>query len=159
VSGFIDGIKKTVMIVISIFTMIFSFVLGTQTVLAKSADSLGLKVVRLALGSFVPIIGGTLSEALTTVKEGFSVIRSAAGITGILIILSLVLPTAVSLCVNSLILSFCHMTAEILGCSDSAKIIQGIKSVLTVLSTIVYATTLLFVIAMVLIAKSGTGGT
>ncbi len=155
ITGFIDGFKKFVMTVISVFTMLFSFILGLQTVLAKSADSLGLKTVRLALGSFIPIVGGTLSEALTTVKEGFGVIKSAAGIGGIVVILLLILPTAVSLFTNHMILSFCHMTAEILGCGNSAKIIHSIQSVLSILSALVYATSLLFVMALIIFAKIG----
>lgn len=154
-SGFIDGIKKFVMTVISVFTMVFSFILGLQTVLAKSADSLGLKTARLALGSFVPIVGGTLSEALTTVKEGFGVIRSVAGVGGIVVILLLILPTAVSLFTNNMILSFCHMAAEMMGCGNSARIIDGVKSVLSILCAIVYATTLLFIMAMIIFAKTG----
>jgi len=155
--GFIGGIRKFVMIVISLFTMLFSFVLGLQTVLARSADSLGLKTIRLALGSFIPIVGGTLSEALTTVREGFGVIRSAAGVGGVVIILLLVLPTTLSLLLNSAALSFCHMTAEILGCGRSGAVIGEIKSVLSVLLAVVLATSLLFVMAMILFAKVGGG--
>ncbi len=158
ITGFIEGFKKFVMTVISVFTMVFSFILGLQTVLAKSADSLGLKTVRLALGSFIPIVGGTLSEALTTVKEGFGVIKSAAGVGGIVLILLLILPTAVSLFTNNMILSFCHMAAEILGCGSCAKIIHGIQSVLSILSAIVYATSLLFVMALIIFAAGGGGG-
>lgn len=157
-SGFIGGIRKFVMTVISLFTMIFSFILGLQTVLAKSADSLGLKTVRLALGSFIPIIGGTLSEALTTVREGIGVIKSITGIGGIVIIMLLVLPVGVSLFCNNMILSFCHMTAEILGCDKSARIINEVKSVLSILCAVVYSTSLLFVMAMIIFAKVGSGG-
>jgi len=157
-SGFIGGIRKFVMTVISLFTMIFSFILGLQTVLAKSADSLGLKTVRLALGSFVPIVGGTLSEALTTVREGIGVIKSAAGVGGVVIIMMMVLPVTVSLFSGNMILSFCHMTAEMLGCGSSARMIQDIKSVLSILCAVVYATSLLFVMAMILFAKAGSGG-
>lgn len=157
-NGFIGGLRKLILTLLSLFTMVFSFILGLQTVLAKSADSLGMKAVRLALGSFIPIIGGTLSEALTTVREGIGVIRSVAGIGGILIILFLALPMTASLFCSNLIFSFCHMAAEILGCSRSAKMIQEIQSTLSILSAVVYATSLLFVMAMILFAKVGGGG-
>lgn len=156
-SGFFGGIRKFAMTVISVFTMIFSFILGLQTVLAKSADSLGLKTVRLALGSFIPIIGGTLSEAVTTVREGIGVIKSLAGIGGIVIILLLVLPVTASLFCNNMILSFCHMTAEILGCEKSARMINDVKSVLSILCAVVYSTSLLFIMAMIIFAKVGIG--
>ncbi len=157
-SGFIGGIRKWVMIVISIFTMLFSFVLSLQTVLARSADSLALKTVRLAIGSFVPIVGGTLSEALTTVKEGMGALRSITGVGGVVIVLLLVLPTAITLFSGDLVLSFCHMAAEILGLGASAAMIGEVKSVLSILSAIVYATSLLFILAMFLFAKMGAGG-
>ncbi len=157
-SGFIGGIHKGVMIVISLCTMLFSFVLGLQTVLAKSADSLALKTVRLALGSFIPIVGGTLSEALTTVKEGFGVVRNITGVGGVVIILLLVLPSVLSLLANSIVLSLCHTAAEILGCGTSAAVIGEMRGVLSILSAIVYATSLLFIMAMFLFAKVGVGG-
>lgn len=157
ITGFIDGFKKAVMTIISIFTMLFSFVLGTQTVLARGADSLGLKTARLALGSFIPIIGGTLSEALTTVKEGFGFIRTVTGVGGIVVILFLVLPIICTIFVNNLVLSFCHMVAEILNCGNGAKIIHEVKAVLSILNAIVYSTTLLFIMALILFAKVGSG--
>ncbi|MBE7043743.1 MAG: hypothetical protein E7399_09700 [Ruminococcaceae bacterium] len=156
-NGFVEGFKKALMTVISVFTLLFSFVLGIQTVLARSADSLGMKTARLFLGSFIPIIGGTMAEALTTLKEGIGLIRSVVGIGGIVLLLLLILPVLCSILVNSLLLSFCHMAADIMGCGNSAKIIDSFKSVLTILAAVVCATTLLFIMALILFVKVGNG--
>lgn len=153
--GFINGIRKFITTTFALFALVFSFILGLQTMLAKSADSLGIKAMRFALSNFIPIVGGTLSEALTTLREGINVIKSVTGISGIIIILLLVLPVSASMFCNNVLLSFCHMTAEILGCSKSAKIINEIKSVLSILGAVVYSTSLLFIMAMILFAKVG----
>ncbi len=73
----IGSLRKFILRLIQLFTMFFSFMLGSQSILAKSADSLGMKTARFALGSFIPIAGGTLAEALSTIREGMSLIKNA----------------------------------------------------------------------------------
>jgi len=148
------SLRKFIMRLIQLFTMYFSFMLGTQSILAKSADSLGMKTARFALGSFIPIAGGTIAEALATVREGMSLIRSAAGIGGILVIVLLLLPDILSLSVYKFTLYLTGTAADMLKLSKLSSLAGEIHGIIELLTAVVLFTALMFVLILILFTKA-----
>ena len=147
------SLRKFIMRLIQLFTMYFSFMLGTQSILAKSADSLGMKTARFALGSFVPIAGGTIAEALSTIREGMSLVRSAAGIGGILVIVLLLLPDILRLSVYKFILYLTGTAAELLKLEKFSALANEIHGIIELLTAVVLFTALMFVLILILFTK------
>lgn len=150
----VGSLRKFIMRLIQLFTMFFSFMLASQSILAKSADSLGMKTARFALGSFIPIAGGTLAEALSTLREGMSLIKSTAGVGGILVIFLLVLPDILQLGINKFFLSLIGTGAELLKLDKFAALIREIHGIIELLLAIVLFTALLFVLILILFIKA-----
>ena len=153
--GFISFAKKTVIRVLTLSTVIFSFVLGVQTSLAKSADTLAARTVRFAVGSSVPIVGSALSDAISAVGAGLSAVRHTAGAVGILIVLLIVTPTLVTLAVYRLAFAACGGIAELLGNVAGATLIREADSVVAVFFALASLSAVLFVFAAVLFMNSG----
>ena len=61
-------IKRSYTLFFSFLMLLLCGVLGIQTTLAKGSDTLALRTVRFAAGSFLPVVGGSVSEALRTVS-------------------------------------------------------------------------------------------
>ena len=154
VSGVLASVKRFFLSLFSFFVLVYSFVYGIQTSLAKSADSLGLRTVRFALGNFIPIVGGVISEAFAAVREGLHYAKTMTGIGGLLVLLFLLLPVGISLFFMQLSFSISHMTAEVLGCSKSAKWLADTSSILQILMAMVWLSTLFFLFAMILYIKT-----
>lgn len=154
ISGFLTGFKRFFLSVFSFVILVYTFVYGIQTSLARSADSLGLRTVRFALGNFIPIVGGVVSEAFSAVREGLHYVKVMTGAGGILVLLMLLLPVGISLFLMQLSFSVSHMTAEMLGCSKSAKWLADTSSVLQILIAMVWLSTLFFLFAMILYIKT-----
>lgn len=154
VSGLLTGIKRFFLSLFSFFVLVYSFVYGVQTSLARSADSLGLRTVRFALGNFIPIVGGVVSEAFAAVREGLHYVKVMTGIGGILVLLFLLLPVGISMLLMQLSFSVSHMVADVLGCSKSAKWLADTSSVLQILMAMVWLSTLFFLFAMILYIKT-----
>lgn len=155
VSSLVSGVRRVLITVLGFFFMIFSFVLGIQTSLARSADSLGMKTVRFALGSYVPVVGGAVSEALSTVAGGLSLIRKTAGAVGIIIILLIVLPALINLFLSRLTLVICRSAADIVGCPDASRIIGDADAVLSVFLGFSVMSAVFFIFAVTLFMNSG----
>ena len=117
-----------------------------------------MKTVRFALGSYIPIVGGTVSEALSTVSAGLSHVRSITGTAGVIILLLTVLPTVLSLMLSRLSLTLCRSIAETLGCDRAAGIIGDADSVLSIFLALCAMTAVFFIFAVVLFMNSGLGG-
>jgi len=137
------------------FMMLFySFVYGMQNTLAKSADSLGLRTVKFALGSFIPIVGGTVSDAFSAVREGLGYVKAMTGAGGILILLCMVLPVAVSVWCFHLVLSCSQTAAELLDCTQSARLLADTQSILQLLSALVWLAVTFFCFSIILFTKT-----
>ncbi len=152
--SFTASVKKLFMTLFSFMMLVYSFVYGMQNALAKGADSLGLRTVRFAMSSFIPMVGGTVADAFSAVREGMSAVRLLTGMGGIWVLALLVLPMAVSVWCFSLSLSVCHTTAELLDCGQSARLIGDTRSILQLLSALLWLSVTFFLFAIILFAKT-----
>jgi len=152
--GFIASIRKLFMTLFSFMMLFYSFVYGMQNTLAKSADSLGLRTVKFALGSFIPIVGGTVSDAFSAVREGLGYVKAMTGAGGILILLCMVLPVAVSVWCFHLVLSCSQTAAELLDCTQSARLLADTQSILQLLSALVWLAVTFFCFSIILFTKT-----
>lgn len=150
----IGSLRKLILRMIQIFTMFFSFMLGSQTILAKSADTLGMKTAKFFLGSFIPVAGGTLAETLATLREGMALVKSAAGIGGILVIILLVLPDILQLTVYKFTLYLAATGGELLKLDKFPTLPHEIHGIIELLTAIVLFTALLFVLLLILFTKA-----
>lgn len=140
--------------IITISVTLFSFVLGLQNSLAQSADSLGIKSIKLVLGGLVPIIGGAVSDSLGTIAGGFGVLKSAGGSVAIIIIILLLAPTLIGLLLRRFALLFCKTAADMLGCTGEAGLIEDIGSVISMLVAFAFAISTGFIYSLTLFTGS-----
>ena len=150
------GIKKVVLTLWQTVTLVFSFLLGAQSVLARSADTLAARGAKFAVSTLIPVAGGVLAEALGTLRAGVSVLRTTAGIGGILAVLFLLLPGLLPLLLTQLSLSLASSAAEILGLPDLSGMLGQAKGILELLSAFALYSSMLFLFALTLFA--GLGG-
>lgn len=73
---------------------------------AVGNDTVSAKTLKLLVSNSIPIIGGTIGEALKLLSSGIISARNTIGLTAIVFIFALFLPQIISLWVYSLILNF-----------------------------------------------------
>ncbi len=83
---------KTVAWVLGIVAAVFTTLLTVNNMLGAAGDTLSSRMIKLSLSSFVPVVGGALSEAFLTVKGCIGVVRTTVGAFGMLTTALLVLP-------------------------------------------------------------------
>lgn len=150
-------IRRFIMRMWQIITIAFSFMLGTQSVIASSADNLAAKTVKFALGSIIPMAGGVLAEAFNTVREGLSFIKTATGIGGIITILLILLPGIVPLIIYKLSIIVCAFVADLLKLDGEKIFLEDVKGITEILIAIVLYTSMMFVFSIILFTKSQVG--
>ncbi len=153
-SHLVGSLRKFLQRLIQLFTMFFSFMLASQSILAKSADSLGMRTARFALGSFIPVAGGTIAEALSTLREGMSLMKSAAGIGGIFLIFLLLLPDILSLSLYKFLLYLTATAADLLKLDKFSAMANDIHGIVALLIAIVLFTGLMFLLVLILFTKA-----
>lgn len=66
--------------------LIFTTFLGLCHFAAGTAENMGMKTARFALGSFVPVAGGALAETVSALRASAAMIKSATGVAGMVTI-------------------------------------------------------------------------
>lgn len=74
---------------LKIVLYLFIGFMGITGVVSGTVDASAIKAVKLGISGMVPVVGGIISEASETIIVGAAVMKNAAGVYGILAIISL----------------------------------------------------------------------
>ncbi len=128
VRALLATIKKHYATLLAFLMMLLLAMLATQSALASSADTLAMRGVRFATGNLIPIVGGSVSELLRTVSAGIKYLRTTLGISAILLLLFLLLPTLIQLFLYRSVWQISAAFAELLGCDREKILLDEIAS-------------------------------
>lgn len=133
IGGIISSIKKIVIFVLSLLLIVFVGLFTAQNAVSVSADEIGMKVAKFASSSFIPIVGGALGDALSTVVGCLLLIKSAVGGFGILVCIVTLLPSILMLIFFMASISLTSGLAQALNVSSVANMMNSIKDCLSIL--------------------------
>jgi len=149
-------IKRTYTWGLSLLMLLLCGVLGIQTTLAKGSDTIALRTVRFAAGSFLPVVGGSLSEALRTVSGSVQYLRTVVGTGAILILLFAFLPVFLSVMLNRITFLLSGTVARLLGCEREEKLLAELGSVYGYFLAVIASLFVMTVFALTLFAHCAT---
>lgn len=150
-------VGKTNTWLLTLAMTVFVALLSFQSVLSASADTVGGRMLRFSVAGFVPIVGGSLSEALYTVQGCLSTLRGTIGGFGVVSSALIVLPSLLECVVWDVVLFFVKTTAELFGFDAIASVAEAAKSVIKTLIAVLASSALLMVISVTLVTL-GAGG-
>lgn len=151
INGFIGLIRKTYTGSVSFLMTLLCAVLAGQKIIAAGSDSIPLRAAKFFAGSTIPVIGRSVSETLRTVSGSMSLIRSCFGVAGVMLIILLMLPTALLLVADRFSLGFASACADLLGCPNEAKLLDGISGVIGSVLAVVCGCSLMFIFSLALL--------
>ncbi|MCL2212814.1 MAG: hypothetical protein FWB93_03175, partial [Oscillospiraceae bacterium] len=125
-----DFVRNGFLFLIGGITAVLGIIFAFQANVAQSADTVALRTMKFAAGSWIPVVGSSVSEALRTVMGSLNLIRSTTGAIGIVSVLMIGLPTILSLAAAKLSFTFAAGIAEMLSCGDVAKMLGGVNKLL-----------------------------
>ena len=151
-------IKRTYTWCFSLLMLLLCGVLGLQTTLAKGSDGLAMRTVRFAAGSFLPVVGGSVSEALRTVAGSVSFLRSVAGTAAILVLLFAFLPVFLSVLLNRIVFLLGGSLAKMLGCDGEERLLSELSSVYGYFLAVIASLFVTVTFSLTLFARCATAG-
>ncbi|NLA77870.1 MAG: hypothetical protein GX851_08620, partial [Clostridiales bacterium] len=122
------AIRKTVIFLLGFAAVMFTGMLSVKTLLAASSDTLASRGVKFLLGSAVPVVGSALSEAYSSVVGGLSMLKSAAGVFGIVVCVLMFLPVITELAIWLAVFYGCSVCASMLGEESAASLMNSLAS-------------------------------
>ncbi len=151
-------IKRTYTLCISFLMLLLCGVLGLQSTLAKASDSLALRTARFAAGSFLPVVGGSVSESLRTVAGSVEYLRAVAGTGAILVLFFAFLPIFLSVLLTRIAFLLGGAAAKLLSCDAEEKLLSELASVYGYFLAIIACVFVMMVFSLTLFARCAAAG-
>ncbi len=154
-SGIVDSVKKISMWIISLLSTLFIGILGIQTAVNAAADSVTLRTAKFILGTSVPVAGGVLSEAVSTISASMGLLRSSVGIYGVVALVFMLLPMVVELVLWRFMLMLNISLGELFSLPKITGILKAVDSMLSVLLGVVLMVGGMFIISLSVVITAG----
>ena len=151
-----DRIKKWYASLLGLVMFLLSLALSTRSVLAGRGDTLGMRGVKYAVGNMIPMVGGAVAGTLSTVAAGVTALRGICGVSGIILVALLLLPTLVELLLTRALLNLSATVASMLSCDGEAKLLSEMASLHGYLAAAASICAVVFMIALTLLIHSST---
>ncbi len=157
VSALSDLIRKTMSVVLSGASGLFSGFLALKAVLASSADGMAFRGVRFAANTLIPVVGGALSEAFSSMSASVLLMKNTVCIYAIIVMLVIALPVILNLALWIISMKIACAFAELLGASQCAGIIKNAGYVFSMLNVLMFLTLGVFIISVGLVIAIKNG--
>ena len=145
--GSAESIKKACQWILGGLTTIFVGLLTIQGMTGTATDSIITRTAKFAASSFIPIIGGAVSEAYSTVYSSLGVIRTSVGTIGIIAILIMVLQPVITIIATKFVVSLAQIISGLFNQQECCDFFKSTNAVLSIALSVVICFSLIFIIS------------
>lgn len=153
-SGIIKQLKGVYMVLVGVVCAVAGAAFSMQTLLASSADSVAMRTARYAVGSMIPIVGGTIGASLGSLASSLSYIKNAVGVGAIVAVLLMVLPAIIELYLARLALGLCEGFAHLVGFEAGERMMVDFRGILDMTLAATAFASLSFVVYLAVFLKT-----
>ncbi len=154
-SGFALAIKRALTWLLGLAGTIFSAVIAMAGMSNGSADSVAQRAGRFFIGNMVPVIGGTLSEAMGSLHSYAGVLKNSSGVFGVTVLLAVLLPCLVETLLWRFFLMLLTGVAQLNTNSSLLLLIRSLEEGMGLLSAIIICCLIMFGVSFGVLIFSG----
>ncbi len=156
-SSLLAFLKKYITTAISMAAAFFVSVLSIKTAVASRADAIGLRSIRFAINSVVPVIGSAISEGLLSIQSYSSLIRSSVGVVGIIAVALVFMPAIIEVVLWRFFLSLSSLVSDVFGDKSVSLVIKAFADAMLIMNVILILSMVTTIISIgILIAAKGS---
>lgn len=141
---------------ISTISAVFVSFLSLKTAVASRADALGLRSVRFAINSVVPIIGSSISEGLLSIQSYSSLVKTGVGVVGIIAVCTIFLPAIVSTTLWRISISASNVFSKVFFNNESTYVLDAFNAVLLIVNVLLILSMVTTIISLGILVASKT---
>lgn len=150
-------LKKWSSLLMGFIMTVFTGFLSLQSIVGVSADTVGVKAAKFMMSNLVPVVGGAVADAYSTMRSGLGLLRGAAGAFGVIALTVTLLPPILETCCMYLAMTAGTAVSELLGINELGVFFRGAASVFSLVSAILACFCVMFVISTIILMAAGLG--
>ncbi len=140
---------------LGILSAVFTALLSVNTLLGSAKDTLGNRMIKLSISSFVPVVGNAVSEAYLTVRSCLTLVKSTVGVFGIVTAGMLLAPAMIG-CITWLIsLWITSMAAEVFDQKEIAGFLKTVTGVVKAMLAILSLSAVFMIVTTAVVLLAG----
>jgi len=150
------GVHKFIKTILEFTSSIFTSILALQSLVSSSADGIGTSALKFALNSCVPIVGGMVSDAFSTVQGCVKLLKSGVGAFGIITGGIIFLPAIIECLLWVAFLNLSSSVGETLKLKEISLLLKSVSNVMSTLNAIlIFSIIILLVSSGVMLVLGG----
>lgn len=149
------GIKSLFMWLVGILTALIGGTLSLQTMISAAQDSAAMRAARYMASGLIPVVGSTVSGALSTLAAGVGYAKGIIGGGAILALISLVLAPLLTLLIYRFALALAGVLADYLDARSAASIFSAFRFSLDMLIAVFSLSSIIYILEIILFVKAG----
>jgi len=152
-----ETLKKLINWSLALITTVFSGLLSLQSIFSHAADGAAAKTTKFLVGSFVPVIGSALSDAVFAMQGSLRVIKAGLGSFGILaVLLSFIAPLTGVLALRAVIW-LAQSAAQFLSAGEIEGILAGFSNMMSIMQALLLSVMTVMLISTAHMLSLGGG--
>ena len=155
ISSICAAVKRAVTWSLGFLLTIFVGILSVQTMVSGSADALSIKAGKFLISSFVPVVGGALSEAMLAAQGCLRLIKTSVGAFGLAAAVFMFMPTFLRVFGWYLVAGIAGIIADVLQIREISEMMKGCAAVLGVLISFLLCYVLLVIVSITVVMVAG----
>ena len=155
ITSVFKGLKGIFYWATGIFTAILTASFSLQNLIASSADSATLRAAKYAASGLIPVVGSTVSSALSTLASGLSYAKGIVGGGAIAVILYMAIGPLSLLLVYRLVMSLCIILSDMIGAVAPSKMISSFRFAVDMTITVYALSALIYIFEIVIFIRTG----
>ena len=134
----------------TIFTLFLTF-LTIQGITAASADGISIRTAKYAIKSYIPLVGGHLSDGFSLILSSSMLIKNAVGVVGLLLLFATIMIPVIKIVIFSLGLKLTSAIIEPISDSRISNFVYTVSKSMNYLVATILAVSFMYLICVGLI--------
>ena len=149
------GVKNFTVWVMGVSAALFSGIMSIGSIVSSAADGAGAKAVKFVVGSAVPVVGGTVSDALAAAKSCLVMTRNIIGAYAIVAAAVIFIPPIISAVVWKICLSLGSAASDMLDNRPLSSLLSASSTVMGIMLAMVSFTAIMFIFSVAIMIITG----
>ncbi len=152
---FCKSIYKVIKTVLKFISSTFTGILVTQHIVTSSADKISTGTIKLTIDSCVPIVGGALSDAFSTIQDCIKLLKSGIGAFGIIAGGAIFLPIVIECFIWIIFLNLTMNVCDIFDIKKLKKIFKSIENIVSINLAIIFCVIMILIVSVFILIIIG----
>lgn len=155
VTRLVEFVKQIMMWTLGALLTLFVGILSLSGFSTSVIDGVGVKTMKYAVGNFIPMVGGLLSDSVDAVLSSTLVLKNALGVTGVIVMLLICIVPIIKMLA---LIGMYKLTAGVMEPISDKRIValvSGAASSITFLFLMLISVTIMFILSVTIVIGFG----